>query len=111
MHRFPSRTARRTVGSALVGLALLIVAAVPTVAAAALPSVTPVCNFKAATIVAQPGATSVRGTQGPDVIVALERGVRIDFSPERGRARARRGAPPTKSDAARAQQRGAICRA
>jgi len=78
MHRFPSRTARRTVGSALVGLALLVVAAVPTVAAAALPSVTPVCNLKAATIVAQPGATSVRGTQGPDVIVALERGVRID---------------------------------
>jgi hypothetical protein len=78
MNRFQPRPVRRAVGSTLVGFALLVVSAVPTVAATTLPSVTPVCNLKAATIVAQPGATSVRGTQGPDVIVALERGVRID---------------------------------
>ena len=40
--------------------------------------VTPVCNGLAATIVGQPGQTTIRGTQGPDVIVALEPGVRID---------------------------------
>jgi Ca2+-binding RTX toxin-like protein len=40
------------------------------------PSAT--CNGKAATIVAQPGVSSVRGTQGADVIVALAGNVRID---------------------------------
>ena len=36
------------------------------------------CNGKAATIVAGAGATAVRGTQGPDVIVAPTGNVRID---------------------------------
>ena len=40
-------------------------------------AVTPTCNGKAATIVGTAGAT-VRGSQGPDVIVALSGDVRID---------------------------------
>jgi hypothetical protein len=47
---------------------------VPATASAA----TPTCNGVGATIVGQPGQATVRGTQGPDVIVALEPGVRVD---------------------------------
>ena len=41
------------------------------------PGPLPTCNGKTATIVGAPGAT-VRGTQGPDVIVALSGDVRVD---------------------------------
>jgi Ca2+-binding RTX toxin-like protein len=68
---------RATWRSVLAGVVLLAVAAFPTVAAAS-GTVTPVCNGKAASIVGQPGETAIRGTQGPDVIVGLEVGVRID---------------------------------
>jgi len=48
------------------------------VEAAPPPPSTPSCNGKVATIVAAPGTTAVRGTQGADVIVALDGNVRID---------------------------------
>jgi Ca2+-binding RTX toxin-like protein len=38
----------------------------------------PTCNGKAATIVGKPGDTTIRGTQGPDVIVDLDGANRID---------------------------------
>jgi Ca2+-binding RTX toxin-like protein len=44
----------------------------------AAPPAVPSCNNKAATIVAAPGATSIRGTQGNDVIVARSGNVKID---------------------------------
>lgn len=69
---FPA--ARRTAVSVLSGGLLLAAIAFPATAAA----VTPTCNGVGATIVGQPGQATVRGTQGPDVIVALEPGVRVD---------------------------------
>ena len=89
MTRNHSHLVRRSWRSALAGVLLLVAAAFPGVAAAADPvttasdaavigTVTPLCNGKAATIVGQPGETAIRGTQGPDVIVALEDGVRVD---------------------------------
>jgi hypothetical protein len=69
-------TARRAVRSAVVGLSLLVSAGVPAAASAA--NVAPLCDGKAATIVGQAGETALRGTQGPDVIVALAPGVRVD---------------------------------
>ena len=77
MFRFQIRAVRRRWGSVLVGLALLAGGAFPAVAAAA-GAATPVCFGLAATIVGQPGEVTIRGTQGPDVIVALEPGVRVD---------------------------------
>jgi hypothetical protein len=50
------------------------VVAFPVVASAVIPT----CNGVGATIVGQPGQKTVRGTRGPDVIVALELGVRVN---------------------------------
>jgi Ca2+-binding RTX toxin-like protein len=78
VNRFQTRTTPRSIGLAFAGFVLLAVSAVPTVAASAGTNVTPLCDGKAATIVGQPGQVAVRGTQGADVIVALDPGVRID---------------------------------
>lgn len=74
MNRPSPRASRRVTASAVVALALLAFGAFPGVVSA----VTPTCNGLGATIVGRPGQTAIRGTQGPDVIVALEDGVRID---------------------------------
>lgn len=42
------------------------------------PPPAPTCNGQTATIVGKPGATTIRGTQGPDVIVDLDGANRID---------------------------------
>jgi Ca2+-binding RTX toxin-like protein len=42
------------------------------------PPPAPTCNGKVATIVGKPGTTTIRGTQGPDVIVDLDGLNRID---------------------------------
>ena len=78
MNPFQSRAVRRTMGSALVGLALLAVVAVPTLAATPGADVTPLCNGKAATIVGAPGVAAIRGTQGADDIVTRAGDDRID---------------------------------
>ena len=74
--RSPFASVRRTTATTFLGLALLTAGLVPSAVTAAAP----LCNGLPATIVGAPGQTAVRGTQGPDVIVALERGVRIDAS-------------------------------
>lgn len=76
MFRFQTRAVRRHWGLALVGVALLVGGLFPATAAA----VTPTCNGLGATIVGHAGDVAIRGTQGPDVIVALDGDVRIDGS-------------------------------
>src|SRR6186997_79980 len=68
------RAARGLLVSALVIGAFVRYGIFPPHAAAANPA----CNGLAATIVQAPGETAVHGTQGDDVIVALDGDVRVD---------------------------------
>ena len=77
MIRRKTRANSRSWATGLAAVALLISAAIPATVGAASP-VTPLCHGLPATIVGQPGQVAIRGTQGPDVIVGLEVGVRID---------------------------------
>jgi Ca2+-binding RTX toxin-like protein len=72
-----TRAIRRTWATSIAAVALLISGAVPATVGAA-SAVTPLCHGLPATMVGQPGQAAIRGSQGPDVIVGLEVGVRID---------------------------------
>ena len=74
MNTLGSRAARAALASALVVLTFLLPGPRPASAA------TPLCHDQPATLVAAPGAASIRGTQGDDVIVALDGDIRIDAS-------------------------------
>jgi hypothetical protein len=75
--RMQTRAIPRSWATGLAAVALLIAAAVPATVGAAGP-VTPLCHGLPATIVGTPGQSAIRGTQGADVIVGFEVGVRID---------------------------------